>query len=182
MAIKINISGVQMDGAELFNGVNIRGNSEVDIDIKNSSIGKNSQVLNDVKLQNGKLTYRANGVRIDENARVMNGREIKDGETVVINHKDSYYTETTQRSQVQQKDKATKRASIIEMLARVFRRSSRTIEESVRTDNNDSRAEFVNMINGNGEYRKPEYSQITPADDRQDKAKEITRTQSQNGR
>ena len=189
MAVKINISGLQMHGGELLSGMNVRGNSEVDIDIKNSSIGKNSQVLNDVKLQNGKLTYRADGVKVSENARIMNGRDIKDGETVVIEHKDTYYTETTQRPQTTQRSQAkpssipkAKKESILEKLAKVFTKGSKTVEQSVRTSNNDSQVEFINMINGNGEYRKPEYSQVNKTPNQQREEKQTTRVTSENGR
>ena len=186
MAIKINISGLQMDGGELLNGINVRGDSNVDIDIKDSRIGRNSKVLNNVKLQKGNLTYRASGVNIGENARVMNGKEIKAGETVEVTQKGSNYTQTTQRAQPKQSaTKTTQKKGFWKKLARTLGpkvSQSETTETKTMSSSGDAHTKFANQISGDGEYRKTEYSQAQTTPYKQNMAKETLKTPKSNGR
>lgn len=169
MEIKINISGSTIQDSEIMNGMNIGRNGNIDVKVSDSSITGKSQVINNIS-GDGSLTYRANNVKISENATVMNGRKLKNGETVVVNHNGTNYSENsikgTQTTQTRPSiTKISKKESLLKKLARIFSRKNVSqdidrVEDRVKTIRDDEHEEFLNMISGYGEYRKPEYSQI----------------------
>lgn len=191
MAIRINISDSTIENSEIMNRMTIGKNGNIDVDISDSSITGKSQVLNNISGE-GNFTYRAHNVKIGENTIVMNNRQLRDGETVVINHDGTDYSKNTiRRTQTSQPQrsitKTAKKESLLKKLARIFsgKRVSKdieTVEDIVKTYRQNDHEDFLDVISGNGEYRKPEYSQINSAPENQTDEKQATKNRSSNGR
>ncbi len=76
MAIKINISGVDMErNSELLNDVKISGESSVNIEVKNSKMTENSRALNDLDAKNSQVNIELENLSLGENVDFMNNRK-----------------------------------------------------------------------------------------------------------
>ena len=110
MGIKINISGSEFDNVEILNNAQIKGNSEVDLKIKNSKLKNKTKVGNNIKAKDGKINAEISNSEIDHSellndieiegkidfkdenvkynkSKVLNEKKVSKEESVVYNHK-----------------------------------------------------------------------------------------------
>ena len=77
MGVNIDMSGVKVTGeAKMLNGMSVRGNGNVDINLKKTKLTGKSEILNDIDTKDMNLNINMEETEIGEDVKFMNGEEV----------------------------------------------------------------------------------------------------------
>ena len=77
MGVNIDMSGVKVTGeAKMLNGMSVRGNGNVDINLKKTKFAGKSEILNDIDTKDMNLNINMEETEIGEDVKFMNGEEV----------------------------------------------------------------------------------------------------------
>lgn len=77
MGVNIDMSGAKVTGeAKILNGVTVRGNSNVDINLGKTKFAGKAEILNDIDTKDMNLKINMEGTEIGEDVKFMNGEEV----------------------------------------------------------------------------------------------------------
>lgn len=175
MAIKINISGVDVKGSsKILNNMKV-GNGNVDISVRDTSIGDRTEVLNDMGVGSGNVDVRIKNSEIADRARVLSNPNIKDGnlrvnlentvlkgDRILNTEQDSHNSESKRgRDQTMPETaivEVTRKKSLLQKIIEFFKGSKRDISQVqyVPTETEfvkDAHKKFEDQLSMNGQLK-----------------------------